>query len=177
MGETFTIPEMSELEREIAEENRERERERIVRKRNAAKLIYKTTEHARVEPERVESTDAWNTWLDDGVTARIEQEREFMHEVIGEVIAKMCRKVREEAQREMATETRVLNTRLDALRDAIAAVQKREHSESNGVHKELRASAVEVNELRGQLSRLSEAVQPLLDHFAEVIDDWRRDRR
>jgi hypothetical protein len=165
---------------DTAREGFERRREEALQRKAARS---KRVEPERVEPERVASngTDdlwtGWNAWLSDGVTTHIEAEREFQRDVLSEVLARLCADVRKELRKETETEVKVLNARLDALRDAIAGVQKREHSESNGVHKELRASAVEVNELRGQLSRLSEAVQPLLDHFAGVIEDWRRERR
>jgi hypothetical protein len=132
----------------------------IVRKRNKQNLVYKTR---TPEPERIErrvehesTDDAWNAWLRAG----IEAERDFMREVMGGALGKMADEIAKEARAYVEAEMKVVNGRIDMLRDAIAGLQKRDHAELAGLHRESSDRASELGELRERCKQLHDEVKP-----------------
>jgi len=52
-------------------------------------VVYKVTENAPVAAAPGANDDAWNAWLTRELDARLDQERQLMIEVVGEVVAKL----------------------------------------------------------------------------------------
>jgi hypothetical protein len=169
--------------REILDEARAHMRgDELVTKRNKQDgLVRKVTVTKRAEPDRVErhvvydnTADddpwaGWNRWLSDGVETRIEAERDFHREILSRALAHALDTAAKECRDHVATEMRITNARIDTVRDSVGALLQREHGAVAGLHKQLTDLAVENSELRHELSRLSKAVTPLLEHFRDLL--------
>jgi hypothetical protein len=144
-------------------------RPEVVHKRNPQPtLIHKITEDARVDqvaPVQSMDTqqdwaDSWNDWLARGIEAAILKEREFSHEVVGDVIGQIREGLREEFAKRMDTEARVLSAEIRALRDEVACLrtQLAQQSAITGAYKQIGDQAVQLYALGTQLATVSKSV-------------------